>query len=115
MTHTRQLLAVAAIAAASLLSAGAAFAQEATPDTWLQVQSTKSRADVSAELVAARQSGLTKAWSAGYMEPVRSSALRAEIKAATLQAIGSGEIKAINAEVYGYTPAAPVRLSQAAR
>ncbi|GCL65767.1 DUF4148 domain-containing protein [Pseudaquabacterium pictum] len=113
MTTTRQRIAAAAIA---LLGASAAFAQEATPDTWLQsAQSTKSRADVSAELTAARQSGLTKAWSAGYMEPVRSSALRAEIKAATLQAIGSGEIKAINAEVYGYTPAAPVRLSQAAR
>ena len=75
-TTTRQVLTIAAIAAASLLSAGAAFAQEATPDTWLQVQSTKSRADVSAELVAARQSGLTKAWSAGYMEPLRASALR---------------------------------------
>ena len=111
MTHTRQLLAVAAIAAASLLSAGAAFAQEATPDTWLQVQSTKSRADVQAELVAARQSGLTKAWSAGYMEPVRSSALRATVKASTLQAIASGELKAINAEVYSFTPAATANLA----
>ena len=115
MTHTRQLLTIAAIAAASLLSAGAALAQEATPDTWLQVQSTKSRADVSTELFAARKSGLTKAWSAGYMEPVRSHALRAEVKAQTAQAIQSGELKAINAEVYGYQPAAAVRLSQAGR
>ena len=113
MTTTRQLIAATAIA---LLSTGAAFAQEATPDTWLQsAHSTKSRAEVSAELAAARQSGLTKAWSAGYMEPVRSSALRAEVKAQTVQAIASGELKAINAEVYGYTPAAAVRLSQAAR
>jgi hypothetical protein len=111
MTHTRQLLAVAAVAAASLFSAGAAFAQEATPDTWLQVQSTKSRADVSAELFAARQSGLTKAWSAGYMEPVRSSALRATVKASTLQAIASGEMKAINAEVYSFVPAAAPTLA----
>ena len=111
MTHTRQLLAVAAVTAASLLSAGAAFAQEATPDTWLQVQSTKSRADVSAELTAARQSGLTKAWSAGYMEPVRSSALRATVQASTLQAIASGELKAINAEVYSFTPAAAPTLA----
>ena len=116
MTNTRQLLTVAAIAAASLLSAGTVFAQEATPDTWLQnAVSTKSRADVSAELFAARQAGLTKAWSAGYMEPVRSHALRAEVKAQTAPAIQSGELKAINAEVYGYTPVAAQRLSQAGR
>ena len=111
MTHTRQLLTIAAIAAASLLSAGAALAQEATADTWLQVQSTKSRADVSAELFAARQSGLTKAWSAGYMEPVRSHALRAEVRANTLQAIHTGEVKAINAEVYSFKPAAAQTLA----
>ncbi len=113
MTTTRQLIAAAAIA---LLGTGAAFAQEATPDTWLQsAQSTKSRADVSAELTAARQSGLTKAWSAGYMEPVRNSALRAEVRARTLQAIQSGEVNAINAEVYGYLPAGTLKLSQAAQ
>ena len=115
MTHTRQLLTIAAIAAASLLSAGAALAQEATPDTWMQVQSTKSRADVSAELFAARQSGLTKAWSAGYMEPVRSHALRAEVRANTLQAIASGEVRAINAEVYSGAPSSTLRLSQVNR
>lgn len=70
---------------------------------------------VSAELVAARQSGLTKAWSAGYMEPVRSHLVRAEVKAATARAIASGEVKAINAEVYSFTPTAPVRVSQAGR
>jgi hypothetical protein len=105
-TTTRQVFTIAAIAAASLLSAGTAFAQEATPDTWLQTaQSIKTRADVSTELFAARKSGLTKAWSAGYMEPVRSHALRAEIKAQTAQAIASGELKAINAEVYSFSRA----------
>jgi hypothetical protein len=109
---SRQVLAVATIAAASLLSAGAVFAQEATPDTWLQAaHSTKTRADVSAELFAARAAGLTKAWSAGYMEPVRSHALRVEVKAQTAQAIASGELKAINAEVYSYQPVAPRTLA----
>ncbi len=111
MSFTKQFIAASTIA---LLSTGAAFAQEATPDTWLQAaQATKSRAEVSTELTAARASGLTKAWSAGYMEPVRSHALRAEVKAATVQAIHTGELKAINAEVYGYSPAASVRVSQA--
>ncbi len=113
MSFTKQFIAATTIA---LLSSGAAFAQEATPDTWLQTaHSSKSRADVSAELVAARQSGLTKSWSAGYMEPLRSHALRAEVRAQTVQAIRSGELKAINAEVYGYTPATSLRLSQASQ
>ena len=113
MNAAQSLIVAIALTAAA---AGSAFAQEATPDTWLQgVHSSKSRADVSAELIAARQSGLTEAWSAGYMEPVRSSALRTEVKAQTAQAIRSGELKAINAEVYGYAPAASVRVSQAGR
>ena len=104
MTNTKQLFTIAAIAAASLLSAGAAFAQEATPDTWLQgVQSSQTRAEVSADLAAARQSGLTKRWSAGFIEPVRHSALRTEVRAATVQALRSGEVKAINAEAQGDT------------
>ena len=115
MNQTRQLFTVAAITIASLLSAGAAIAQEASSDAWMQTSSTKSRADVSAELATARQSGLTKAWSAGYMEPLRNSALRADVRSQTLQAIASGELKAINATVYGYSPAAPMQLSQAAK
>jgi hypothetical protein len=113
MNATQSLIAAIALTAAA---AGSAFAQEATPDNWLQtVQSSKSRADVSAELLAARQSGLTKAWSAGYIEPLRSTALRAEVRARTLMAIQSGEAQAINAEVYGYLPTGTVLVSQASR
>ena len=96
MTNTRQFLAASALA---LLGTGAAFAQEATPDTWLQAAKlTQSRADVSADLAAARKSGLTKSWSAGYMERLGSTAARADVKAQTVKAIRSGEVKAINAE-----------------
>ncbi len=113
MSFTKQFLAASAIA---LLGTGAAIAQEATPDTWLQAaKSTQSRADVSADLAAARKSGLTKSWSAGYMEPVRSHALRAEVKAQTARAIASGELKAINAEVYSYLPAGTVLVGQLSR
>ncbi|OGB04279.1 MAG: hypothetical protein A3E25_21260 [Burkholderiales bacterium RIFCSPHIGHO2_12_FULL_69_20] len=113
MNATQSLIAAIALTAAA---AGSALAQEATPDTWLQaVQSGKTRAAVSAELATARQTGLTKAWSAGYMEPVRSHATRAAIKAQTAQAIQSGELKAINAEVDGYTAPASLRVSQASR
>ena len=113
MTATRNLIIAIALTAAA---AGSALAQEATPDTWLHsAKSTLSRADVSADLQAARQSGLTKSWSAGYMEPVRNPALRAEVQARTLQAIQSGELKAINSEVFNGTPATAMRLSQASR
>jgi hypothetical protein len=44
---------------AALLAASTqlAFAQEATPDTWQKAQSTKSRADLRAEVAAARAAG----------------------------------------------------------
>jgi len=113
MNAIQSLIAAIALTAAA---AGSAFAQEATPDSWLQgAQAGKSRAEVSAELATARQTGLTRAWSAGYIEPVRHSALRTEVQARTLQAIQSGELKAINAEVYGHGPAAALKLSLAAR
>lgn len=112
---SKQVLAVTAVATAALLGAGSAIAQEATPDTWMQSGGSKTRAEVQAELVAARQSGLTKAWSAGYMEPLRSRLVRAEVKADTVRAIASGEFKAINAEVYSFTPAAPERVAQAGK
>jgi len=112
MSFTKQFLAASAIA---LLGSTTAFAQEATPDTWLQAaQSTKTRAEVGAELVAARASGLTKAWSAGYIEPVRASNVqRADVRSQTLQAIRSGEVKAINAEVAGVAPATAALLRTA--
>ena len=113
MSFTKQVLAASAIA---LLSTSAAFAQEATPDTWLQTtKSTATRAEVSADLAAARKSGLTKAWSAGYMEPVRNHALRAQVKAQTIRAIETGELQAINAEVYSYVPRFPWALVSSAK
>jgi Domain of unknown function (DUF4148) len=100
-----------AIAATLTLAAGSAFAQEATPDTWLQAAATKTRADVSAELVQARASGLTRSWSAGYIEPVKSVLSREAVRAETARAIRSGELDAINGEVYAFEPAHPVRVA----
>jgi hypothetical protein len=100
-----------AIAATLSLAAGSAFAQEATPDTWTHVSTTKSRADVSAELTQARASGLTRSWSAGYFEPVTSVLSREAVRAETVRAIRSGELDAINAEVYAFVPAHPVRVA----
>ena len=88
MTHTRQLLATATLAASALFSAGA-FAQEATPDTWTAVHSSQTRAAVVADLAAARSA--SPMHTEGYIEPLRTSTVQ--------RAIRSGEVKAINAEV----------------
>ena len=107
------------IAAAALAFVGAtAFAQEATSDDWRAAPSTLSRAQVQADLQQARASGLTKAWSAGYMEKLASGKTRAEVVAATIAARDSGELAAIGAEAPGLsaTPLQPaVRLAKSAR
>ena len=116
MSFNKPLITIATIAAAALFSAGSVFAQEATPDTWMSTGlGGKSRAEVSTELAAARQSGLTKPWSAGYIEPLQSRLMRAQVQATTQQAIASGEARALNAEVYNFTPAAPQRVAQATK
>lgn len=107
------------IAAAALAFVSAtSFAQEATSDAWMNASATKSRAEVLAELQQARASGLTKAWSAGYIEKLSASKTRAEVVAATIAARDSGEIEAIGGEAHAFNgqalqPAA--RLAKSAR
>ncbi len=105
MTTTRKLFVTATLSATALFSAGA-FAQEATPDTWTNVPASQTRAAVVADLAAARDTGLDQAWDEGYIESVQASAPRADVRNRTLQAIRSGELKAINAEVAGLRTAA---------
>ncbi|GAB4117835.1 MAG: hypothetical protein Fur0014_19260 [Rubrivivax sp.] len=99
-------------------AAAGAFAQEASSDAWMAATSTKSRAEVQAELQQARASGLTRAWSAGYLEKLQTTKTRAEVVAATIAARDSGELAAINAEAPAadrITPQAGVRLAKSAR
>lgn len=114
--NSKHFFSAAAIAFA-LTAATSAFAQEATSDDWMNASATKSRAQVQAELAQARQDGTIRAWSAGYMEPVKVSKTRAEVVAATLAARQSGEVAAINGEAYRFdSPAVTaVRLAQTAR
>jgi hypothetical protein len=108
------------IAVVALAFAGSAFAQEATSDAWMGAAATKSRAEVQAELQQARATGLTKAWSAGYMEKMNSTQSRADVALAARTARVNGEADRINAEAWhfeGQLPAntAGTRLAQAAR
>jgi Domain of unknown function (DUF4148) len=97
-------------AALSLAFAGTAFASEATLDTSAFV-STKSRAEVRAELIQARAAGLLQVNEADFVAVApRSEApagkTRAEVIAETRAAVASGEFKALNAEALSYLPAA---------
>ncbi len=108
------------IAAVALAFAGSSFAQEATSDAWMGAAATKSRAEVQAELQQARASGLTKSWSAGYMEKMSSSSSRADVALAARSARSSGEIDRINAEAWHFENQLPsakadTRLAQATR
>ena len=96
---------IAAVAVAAFGST--AFAQEATPDTWTQVQSTQSVEQVRAELAQARKDGTIKFGGAAYMEKLASvksrDALRAEVEAARR----TGELDAIDAEAHAFARTAP--------
>lgn len=112
--QTKSLIAALALSA---IAAGA-FAQEATADDWKATAGTKSRAEVQAELQQARATGLTRSWSAGYIEKLQATRTRAEVVAATIAARDSGELAAINAEapaVNGAVPQPGVRLAKSAR
>lgn len=97
-----QGLASAAITAVAALAGTAAFAQEATSDTWMNAASAKTRAEVQAELQQARADGSIRFSRAGYIETLKSTKTREAVKAETLAARRSGELQHINAEVYGY-------------
>jgi hypothetical protein len=90
------------VLAVALLGGGAAFAQEATPDTWMQATSVKTSQQVRDELVKARKDGTTRAWSAGYMEPMRSTLSRAQVHAQVIAARDSGELQEVNAEAFAF-------------
>jgi len=96
---------IAAVAVAAFGSA--AFAQEATPDTWTQVPSTASAAQVRADLVQARKDGTIKFGGAGYMEKLASAKSRDALRAEVESARRSGELDAIDAEAHAFARTAP--------
>jgi hypothetical protein len=113
--------AYALIVAASVLAfAGSTFAQEAESDAWKSITSTQSRADVLADLQKARATGMTRSWSAGYMEKMSSTQSREQVASAARSARSSGELDLINAEAFHFghqlpSAKADTRLAQATR
>lgn len=102
MRFVKQLIAAAAIATV----AGGAMAQEAEPDTWLNVALTKTRAQVMAELKQARHEGTVEASKEGYDFIGRSVAMKSrdQVRAELFAARASGEFDVINGPVYNFGP-----------
>jgi Domain of unknown function (DUF4148) len=100
------LIAAAAFATIALGATSAALAQEATvePVQAVAQASTLTRADVLADLAKARADGSIRFSRAGYIEPMRSSQPREAVVAAIRVAAKTGELQAINSEVYAYSP-----------
>ena len=101
MKSTKQLIAAATLTVIGL----SAFAQEATPDTWMrEARASKSRQEVLAELQAARKDGTINAVSENYDFVRRSPSVktREEVRAELAQARASGEYAAVNSEAYAF-------------
>jgi hypothetical protein len=89
----------------------AAFAQEATPDTWMQVPTVKSFDQVRTELYQARADGSIKRLSLGYLDKIDSVRSRDEVRAEAIAALRSGEMHEINSEAYAFSaPAGPLTM-----
>jgi hypothetical protein len=82
---------------------GAAYAESPTIDTYQSVASTKTRADVQAELAQAKRDGSIKVWSTSYnpLTVAKSVKSRTEVLAELKAAQSSGELSAFTSEDSG--------------
>ena len=106
--HLLSALALAVVGAS-------AFAQEATSDSWMQAESTKSFEQVRADLNQARKDGTIKFGGAGYMEKVASVKSRDQLRAEVAAARRTGELDAIDSEAHAFAPAAPATTTLASK
>ena len=105
MSTHRSLALTLTIAAAAVLSAGTALADDPTPDSSASVVAQKTRAQVASELAQAKRDGSAKVWSFSYQNKlqdlVHSDKSRADVKAEVLAARRSGELNAFVGEDSG--------------
>jgi hypothetical protein len=100
----------------SLAASGAAFAQETTQELPQPIVSTVSRASVIAERDLSRVSGVDRVTETGWpASTFVAQKTRAQVRAETLLAIASGELRALNQEPYSAyvakSPDAPAQLA----
>lgn len=89
-----------AVAALMFAAAGAALADDPTPDTYRDTVASKTRVQVQAEREQAKRDGTIKVWSTSYnpLTVARSLKTREQVVAELKAAQASGEYAALNAE-----------------
>ena len=92
-----------AVASLMFVAAGAAFADDITPDTYNTVPSVKTRAQVQAELAQATADGSIKVWSTTYnpLTKFQSVKTRDQVVSELKAAQASGEYAVLNSEDSG--------------
>jgi hypothetical protein len=111
MNTARTLIAATFV---TLFAATGATAQEATPDTWTEIASTASRAEVRADAAAALRAGLIEHGEASRStRAFVSTKTRAQVRAETLAAVRLGLIERGEASAPSSTPAQAEVIRQA--
>ena len=108
---------IAAFVTMAFGAASAALAQEVTPEPTVVASPAAqplSRAAVKAELARAQAEGELVFTQPGYIQPLRSTATRAEVTGALREAARTGELASYHAEAYGYAPVTAVGARKAA-
>jgi hypothetical protein len=92
-----------ALASLMMAAAGAAFADDITPDHSADVSSVKTRAQVQAELAQAKADGSIKVWSTTYnpLTKFQSTKTRQQVVAELQAAREDGEYATLNSEDSG--------------
>jgi hypothetical protein len=70
---------------------GATWAQGFS-EAWMNVPSTKARADLQAEVAKARSDGSMSVWAEGYIQPMKSTRSRAQVLADVTEGRAKGEV-----------------------
>jgi membrane carboxypeptidase/penicillin-binding protein len=114
MNTPRTLIAASLVSLSALFAASGAVAQEATPDTWTQVTSTASRADVQAQAATALRAGLIESGEASrWNVPTAAVNTRDQVRAEAIAALQLGLTDRGEANAPAATPAEAEMIRQA--
>jgi hypothetical protein len=110
--NTRHSLIASALVAA--FAASPAFAQEATPDTWTDIASTTTRAEVRADAAAALRAGeIERGEASSASADFRSLKTREQVRAEAVAAMRLGLIGHGERSAPSFTPAQAESIRQA--
>jgi hypothetical protein len=94
MTHDHQHAATMGrlLLAGVLTALASATWAQGFSEAWMNAPSTKSRADLQAEVAKARSDGSMAIWAEGYIEPMKSTRSRAQVLVEVAEGRAKGEV-----------------------